>query len=145
MKFLKSISLFCLIICLLLIIISFFPLYTPKESVPVPQSSPMAVSESEASSEFSDLAASTGQITNPSLFENTIIQVPEPAAEDSHIYYLKVINHELFVYRSDTDEVYMPTDLTLDMLPANVQQEVISTKYFNDIGEVYAFLESYTS
>lgn len=66
--------------------------------------------------------------------------------EEKIIYYLKAVDHELFVYRSDKmDEVFMPTDLTLDMLPADVQQQIIATKCFNNIGEVYAFLESYTS
>jgi len=61
------------------------------------------------------------------------------------IYYLKAVDHELVVYRSDMEEIYMPTDLTLDMLPFAIQQEVINTKCFNDIREVYDFLESYTS
>ncbi len=66
--------------------------------------------------------------------------------EEKIIYYLKAVDHELLVYRSDNlDEVFMPTDLTLDMLPWDVQQQIIATKCFNDIGEVYAFLESYTS
>ncbi len=65
--------------------------------------------------------------------------------EEKIIYYLKALNHELVVYRSDQKEVYMPTDLTLDMLPIEVQQEIIHTKCFNDIREVYDFLESYTS
>lgn len=66
--------------------------------------------------------------------------------EEKIIYYLKAVNHELLIYRSDNmDEVFMTTDLTLDMLPWDVQQQIISTKCFNNIGEVYAFLESYTS
>lgn len=66
--------------------------------------------------------------------------------EEKIIYYLKAVDHELLVYRSDNmDEVFMPTDLTLEMLPWDVQQQVIATKCFNDIAEVYAFLESYTS
>lgn len=66
--------------------------------------------------------------------------------EEKIIYYVKAINHELCVYRSDNmDEVFMTTDLTLEMLPYDVQQQIISTKCFNTIGEVYAFLESYTS
>lgn len=65
--------------------------------------------------------------------------------QEKIIYYLKAVNHELVVYRSDMEEIYMPTDLTLDMLPLTVQQEVINTKCFNDIREVYDFLESYTS
>lgn len=65
--------------------------------------------------------------------------------QEKIIYYLKVIDHELVVFKSDQEEPYMPTDLTLDMLPETVQQEVIGTKCFNDIREVYDFLESYTS
>lgn len=65
--------------------------------------------------------------------------------EEKIIYYLKAVDHELVVYRSDLEEPYMPTDLTLDMLPEAVQQEIIATKCFNDIRDVYAFLESYTS
>lgn len=61
------------------------------------------------------------------------------------IYYIKAVDHELIVYRSDMEEPYMPTDLTLDMLPENVQQEIIAIKCFNDIKDVYSFLESYTS
>lgn len=65
--------------------------------------------------------------------------------EEKIIYYIKVIDHELQVFRSDMEEAYMPTGITLDMLPEEVQQEIITTKCFNDISEVYAFLESYTS
>lgn len=65
--------------------------------------------------------------------------------EEKIVYYLKVIDYELVVFRSDMEEAYMPTDLTLDMLPESVQQEVIAVKCFNHISEVYDFLESYTS
>lgn len=65
--------------------------------------------------------------------------------QEKIIYYIKAVNHELIVYKSDQEEAYMPTDLTLEMLPENVQQEIINTKCFNDIREVYDFLESYSS
>ena len=65
--------------------------------------------------------------------------------QEKIIYYIKAVNHELIVYRSDLNEAYMPTDLTLEMLPENVQQEIIETKCFNDIRDVYDFLESYSS
>ena len=60
--------------------------------------------------------------------------------QEKIIYYIKAVNHELIVYRSDLNEAYMPTDLTLEMLPENVQQEIIETKCFNDIRDVYDFL-----
>ena len=65
--------------------------------------------------------------------------------QEKIIYYIKAVNHELIVYRSDLNEAYMPTDLTLEMLPENVQQEIIETKCFNDIRDVYDFLLSYSS
>ncbi len=65
--------------------------------------------------------------------------------QEKIIYYIKAVNHELIVYRSDQEEAYMPTDLTLETLPEEVQQEIINTKCFNDIREVYDFLESYSS
>ena len=65
--------------------------------------------------------------------------------QEKIIYYIKAVNHELVVYRSDQEEAYMPTDLTLEMLPENVQQDIINIKCFNDIREVYDFLESYSS
>ena len=58
---------------------------------------------------------------------------------------MKVIDSRLMVFRSDMEEVFMPTDLTIDMLPEDVQQEVIAVKCFNHMNEVYDFLESYTS
>ena len=65
--------------------------------------------------------------------------------QEKVIYYIKAVNHELVVFKSDQKEAYMPTDLTLEMLPENVQQDIINTKCFNDIREVYDFLESYSS
>ena len=77
--------------------------------------------------------------------DKIIVKKTYKEEQEKIIYYIKAVNHELIVYRSDQDEVYMPTDLTLEMLPENVQQEIINTKCFNDIREVYDFLESYTS
>ncbi len=77
--------------------------------------------------------------------EKIIVKKTYKEEQEKIIYYIKAVNHELIVYRSDQDEAYMPTDLTLEMLPENVQQEIIDTKCFNDIREVYDFLESYSS
>lgn len=65
--------------------------------------------------------------------------------QEKIIYYIKAVNHELIVYKSDQEEAYMPTDLKLEMLPEDVQQDIINTKCFNDLREVYDFLESYSS
>ena len=77
--------------------------------------------------------------------EKIVVKKTYEEEQEKVIYYIKAINHELVVFRSDQEEAYMPTDLTLEMLPFDVQQEIIGTKCFNDIHEVYDFLESYTS
>ena len=77
--------------------------------------------------------------------EEIVVKKVYEEEQEKIIYYLKAVNHELVVFRSDYEEEYMPTDLTLEMLPPDVQQEIIHTKCFNDIREVYDFLESYTS
>lgn len=49
------------------------------------------------------------------------------------------------VYRNDTENIYLYTDIRLDDLPPEVQQEVIRQKYVESEEELYNFLESYSS
>lgn len=204
MRFLKSISLFCLIVFLMLAGAYFLFVYRPQNILENPN--PEQITEEEKADEL-DLTVSTKQNVTTcdtiyevesymgNVYEHSVESLPfsfsgltreelmeeieryelSPSFEDKKkgflsielltfhpekitvkkvyaqeeekiIYYLKAVNHELLIYRSDNmDEVFMPTDLTLDMLPWDVQQQIIATKCFNDIGEVYAFLESYTS
>lgn len=204
MRFLKSISLFCLIVFLMLAGAYFLFVYRPQNILENPN--PEQITEEEKADEL-DLTVSTKQNVTTcdtiyevesyigNVYEHSVENLPfsfsgltreelmeeieryelSPSFEDKKkgflsielltfhpekitvkkvyaqeeekiIYYLKAVNHELLIYRSDNmDEVFMPTDLTLDMLPWDVQQQIIATKCFNDIGEVYAFLESYTS
>lgn len=204
MRFLKSISLFCLIVFLMLAGAFFLFAYKPPAVPEEPDTQPIA---EETGTDELDLTVSTKQNVTTcdtvfevesyvgNVYEHSVESLPfsfsgltreelmeeieryelSPSFEDKKkgflsiellsfhperitvkkvyaqeeekiIYYLKAVDHELLVYRSDNmDEVFMPTDLTLDMLPWDVQQQIIATKCFNDIGEVYAFLESYTS
>lgn len=203
MKFLKSISLFCLILVLILFGAYFFFFRQAEGSIL--KTAPETAAE-ETDTAVNDLTVSTKQnvttcdtiyevesyvgnsyehsveslpfsfsgLTREELLEEIARYEASPSFEDKKkgflsielvqfhpekitvkkvyaeeeekiIYYLKAVDHELMVYRSDMEEVFMPTDLTLDMLPWEVQQEIIATKCFNNIGEVYAFLESYTS
>ena len=204
MKFLKSISLFCFI--LILIVVSAFWFLFPKMQAKTLDEAETEYSEMESSSQPVDLTVSTKQNVTTcdtvyeveaytgSHYEHLVEELPfsfsglnreeleeeikryeiSPSFEDKQkgfqsiellsfhperitvkkvyavaeekiVYYLKVIDYELVVFRSDMEEAYMPTDLTLDMLPETVQQEVIAVKCFNHISEVYDFLESYTS
>ena len=204
MRFLKSISLFCLIVFLMLA--GFFFLFSYKTPA-MPEEPDMQQITEETETDELDLTVSTKQNVTTcdtvfevesyvgNVYEHSVESLPfsfsgltreelmeeieryelSPSFEDKKkgflsiellsfhperitvkkvyaqeeekiIYYLKAVDHELLVYRSDNmDEVFMPTDLTLDMLPWDLKQQIIATKSFNDIGEVYAFLESYTS
>lgn len=204
MKFLKSISLFCFIV--ILIVVTAFAIVFPKMKTQSREAAEETGYSEEETESALDLTVSTKQNVTTcdtiyevesytgKLYEHSIEELPfsftgltraeleeeilryevSPSFEDKQkglqtielltfhpdkitvkkvyaveeekiVYYLKVIDYELVVYRSDMEEAYMPTDLTLDMLPEEVQQEVIAVKCFNHISEVYDFLESYTS
>lgn len=49
------------------------------------------------------------------------------------------------VYRNDMETVYLYTDIRLEDLPPEVQQEVIRQKFVGSEEELYNFLESYSS
>ena len=56
-----------------------------------------------------------------------------------------VENNMVNVYYSDRKTVYMYTDIVLDTLPEEIQNEIIGAKYIRSPMELYNFLESYSS
>ncbi len=60
-------------------------------------------------------------------------------------FYLMVENNVVNVYYKDKKTVYMYTDISLDTLPPDVQNEIISIKYIRSPEELYNFLETYSS
>ena len=137
MKFLKSISLFCFIIIVLLLSAFFiiFPNVSGKIIVDDMQTEEMT------STQPSELPVSNGR----NVITRDVLKNGEADEKEKIIYYIRVMDSKLYVFRSDMDEAFMPTELTLDMLPESVRQEVIAVKCFDEINEVYDFLESYTS
>lgn len=71
------------------------------------------------------------------------IQAESPAV--SYKFYLAEKDGMVTVYRADNDEIYEYTDIQMDHLPEDVQKEISMYKYMKDEGELYDFLESYTS
>lgn len=65
--------------------------------------------------------------------------------DESENFVLVAENNYITVYRADTDEVYLYTDIRLDELPEPVQEEIILRKYIDSEAELYNFLESYSS
>lgn len=67
---------------------------------------------------------------------------PEPEEEG---FYLMVADHYVVVYKEDKQSIYMNTDILLESLNSQLQDEIIKGKYIENEQELYNFLESYSS
>ena len=71
----------------------------------------------------------------------------ETAQERPSEYEYILRNHDDYVtvYRLPEDEIYEYTDVILDVLPEELQEEIRQGKYLRNEEELYNFLENYTS
>lgn len=72
----------------------------------------------------------------------------EPAAEtNTEAYEFVLVNNDNYVavYRLPENEIYEYTDVIMDVLPAELQEEIQRGKYLKNEAELYNFLENYTS
>lgn len=60
-------------------------------------------------------------------------------------FYLAVKDNEVVVYLEDKKTIYMNTGILLETLPENVQKQIIQTMFVESEGDLYGFLESYSS
>ena len=60
-------------------------------------------------------------------------------------FYLMVADHFVIVYKEDKQTIYMNTDILLENLSSDLQEEIIAGKYIENEQELYNFLESYSS
>lgn len=60
-------------------------------------------------------------------------------------FYLTVEDNVVVVYESSSEAIYMITDILLEDLPQDLQEEIINRKYIENEEAVYHFLESYSS
>lgn len=70
-------------------------------------------------------------------------KIYKPLEKD--IFYLKAEENFVVVYYSDLSTVYMYTDIVMDNLPKETQDEINEGKKINSLESLYSFLESYTS
>lgn len=68
--------------------------------------------------------------------------VAEPEEE---VFYLVSENHYITVYRQDMQSVYLYTDICVENLPEELQEEIIQRKLISGEADLYYFLESYSS
>lgn len=74
--------------------------------------------------------------------------IRESAAETiTETYEFVLINNDNYVavYRLPENEIYEYTDVIMDVLPAELQEEIQHGKYLRNEEELYNFLENYTS
>ena len=60
-------------------------------------------------------------------------------------FFLLNENHYVVVYDSELSGIYMNTNILVEELPEKLQNEIIHMKYIPDEGELFNFLESYSS
>ena len=68
----------------------------------------------------------------------------EPEGEEKGFFLLNE-NHYVVVYDHRLSQIYMNTDILVEELPENIQNEILNMKYIENEGELYNFLESYSS
>ena len=69
----------------------------------------------------------------------------EGDAQKNSGYYLKDLNGYLAVYLQDGQTLYEYTDISVQELPEELQEEIISGKRIETTEELYGFLENYSS
>ena len=80
--------------------------------------------------------------------ENYVSEEPATTISQEYVFYefyIKVEHEKLVVYRCKNQEIFMETSIESDMLPLNMQKRLESGIFFQTEGELYDFLESYSS
>lgn len=67
------------------------------------------------------------------------------SAQKEEGYFIKEKDGYIIVYLSDEKTVYEYTTIEIQYLPERIQEEVKKGKKADTIGEVYGFLENYSS
>lgn len=84
------------------------------------------------------------QETEPESTEAADASVDDPNSED-YQFILMDHNNYVAVYQLPEREIYEYTDVILEVLPADLQEEIRRGKYLRSEEELYNFLENYTS
>lgn len=77
--------------------------------------------------------------------ERVVVQMNYRYVLPSSSFYLAVYDNEVVVYLEDRETVYIETDIRLDQLPEDLQQEIMRMLWVEDEEALYDFLEAYSS
>ena len=77
--------------------------------------------------------------------DNVVVKKSYEKQEAANGFFLLNENHYVVVYDSELSGIYMNTNILVEELPEKLQNEIIHMKYIQDEGELFNFLESYSS
>ena len=77
--------------------------------------------------------------------DNVVVKKSYEKQEAANGFFLLNENHYVVVYDHELSGIYMNTNILVEELPEKLQNEIIHMKYIQDEGELYNFLESYSS
>lgn len=77
--------------------------------------------------------------------ERVVIQMNYKYVQPGEGFYLAAYDNEVIVYLEDMETVYINTGIMLDMLPENVQTQIMQMMWMPDEESLYGFLEAYSS
>ena len=77
--------------------------------------------------------------------DNVVVKKSYEKQEAANGFFLLNENHYVVVYDHELSGIYMNTNILVEELPEKLQNEIIHMKYIQDEGELFNFLESYSS
>ena len=77
--------------------------------------------------------------------DKVVVKKSYEIQEAANGFFLLNENHYVVVYDHELSGIYMNTNILVEELPEKLQDEIIHMKYIPDEGELFNFLESYSS
>ena len=77
--------------------------------------------------------------------ERVVVRMDYRYIQPSTSFYLAAYDNMVWVYLEDKQTVYIETDIRVDMLPEELQRQIIQMKWVKNQEELYNFLENYSS
>lgn len=77
--------------------------------------------------------------------ERVVVRMDYRYVQPSSSFYLAAYDNKVLVYLEDRQTVYIETDILLDTLPLELQQEIVRMMWVENEEALYNFLETYSS
>lgn len=77
--------------------------------------------------------------------ERVVVRMNYRYVQPSAGFYLAAYDNKVWVYLEDKQTVYIETDIRVDMLPEELQQQIMQMMWVENQKELYNFLENYSS